>query len=371
MLTAPDNSPPSASVSHFPGGPGFEEILKHVSPEEIPASSDLLSADELEGSLGATPGYDLVAVGDIMLGGRAEEPIATFGPDYCFHAVRPILRRSAVVLGNLEGPLAPDELKQPRNHSYAVKPERAGALARAGISVVTLANNHLMDCGREGVLRTIEAVERAGVAVVGAGAAERLAHRPVVRSAGGRRLGILGYYWNRRCAAGPNLPGGAIDTPDRLEADIRGLRRLADRVIVTFHWGIPYEREPLAEDRAKARFAVDCGADLVIGHHPHWIQPFEIHRGRPIFYSVGNFAFGSGNSRAEGLLLGARFGEGDGIELEVFPLYVKNRDPRVHYQPKALRGRGAERTLRFLSGLSGPHGKELRLEEGKGRIRLR
>ncbi len=373
MPTSPgDRDPASPSVSSAGKAGGLDELLKHVSPEEIPESSDLLSPDGLDASLGAPSnlGYDLIAVGDIMLGGRAEEPIAAFGPDYPFQAVQPLLRRAPVVLGNLEGPLAPDGLKQPRNHSYAVKPERGGALSRAGINVVTLANNHLMDCGREGVLRTLEAVERAGVAAIGAGPDERSAHAPVIRTEGRLRLGFLGYYWNRRCAAGRTLPGGAIDTPDRLEADIRGLRGRVDRVVVTFHWGIPYEREPLAEDRVKARFAIDCGADLVIGHHPHCIQPFEIHRGRPIFYSVGNFAFGSGNSRAEGLLLGVRFGEGGATDVDVFALYVKNRDPRVNYQPMVLRGRGAERVLALLAGLSGRDGKALRVEAGRGRLTL-
>ena len=84
-------------------------------------------------------------------------------------------------------------------------------------------------------------------------------------------------------------------------------------------------------------------------HHPHVIGPCEIYRGRPIFYSVGNFAFGSGNSKAEGLLVGFRCEPG-WLTVEVYPLYVKNRDPRVDYQPKVLRGLSAGRALRHLAG---------------------
>lgn len=342
-----------------PTDPAFDALLKHVAPEEIPASEDLTPPRDL-----AREAYDVVVVGDIMLGGRAEDAIAAFGPDYPFDAVRPLLRRASVVLGNLEGPFAPSELKQPRQHSYAVDPARSTALARAGFHAVTLANNHLMDCGREGVRRTLDAVRGAGLSPIGAGRDEIEAHSPLVRG----RFGFLAYYWNRRCAAGRNQPGGAIDTPDRLEADIRALRNRVDRIVVTFHWGIPYEREPLPEDRRKARFAIECGADLVIGHHPHCVQPFEIYRGRPIFYSVGNFSFGSGNSKAEGLLLGARFGTS--IEVDVHPLYVKNRDPRVNYQPKALRGAAAKRWISILASISGEHGKHLREEDGRGRLRF-
>jgi hypothetical protein len=242
-------------------------------------------------------------------------------------------------------------------------------MAEAGFTLLTLANNHLLDCGREGVLETLAAVEAAGIAPIGAGRDEAAAHQPVIQPAGCGRVGVLGYYWNRRCAATSVLPGSAVSSAEALEADIARLRRCVDWLVVTLHWGIPYEREPLAEDREIARWAIDCGADLVVGHHPHVMQPFEVYRGRPIFYSLGNFAFGSGNSRAEGLLLRARFGAG-GSECEVYPVYVKNRDPRVDYQPRVLTGRAAQRALDHLRSLSGEWGEQFRIEDGVGYLRL-
>jgi hypothetical protein len=140
-------------------------------------------------------------------------------------------------------------------------------------------------------------------------------------------------------------------------------------VVVTFHWGRPYTPEPSPRARAKALFAVDCGAHAVVGHHPHIIQAFEIYRRCPIFYSIGNFAFGSGNSRAEGLMLGFRFEDARTI-VNVYPLYVKNRDPRVNYQPKLLRGDAAERMLCRLVEISTRSGTFLRIERGMGRLEL-
>jgi poly-gamma-glutamate capsule biosynthesis protein CapA/YwtB (metallophosphatase superfamily) len=137
--------------------------------------------------------------------------------------------------------------------------------------------------------------------------------------------------------------------------------------VVTFHWGVPYQPYPSGDDQARARLAIDCGADVVIGHHPHIVQPVEVYRGRAIFYSVGNFAFGSGNSRAAGLAVGVRFEERETM-IEAFALYVKNRDPRVDYQPKVLRGRGAERVLQHLAEIS-PSARDLLEIEG-ARIRL-
>jgi poly-gamma-glutamate capsule biosynthesis protein CapA/YwtB (metallophosphatase superfamily) len=345
-------------------------LLKHVTAEEIPSTGDILGGEQAEAhlaALGEAP-FDLVAVGDIMLGGRSCKTLRRNGDDYPLAAVLPLLRRSAICMGNLEGPLASGRKHQgQRSYAYRVRPDLAGALARAGINVVTLANNHLVDCGRAGVLETRDALRAAGVAAIGAGVDRAEAHVPVVLPAGRHRIGLLGYYWNRRTAATDTLAGSALDPPEALERDIGALRERVDRVVVTFHWGIPYDREPSAESRAKARLAIDLGAHAVIGHHPHVIQAFEIHRGRPIFYSVGNFAFGSGNSRAEGLAVAFRFLETCTV-VDVLPLYVKNRDPRVDYQPKLLRGDAAARLLARLAELSGADGSRL---DARGRLWLR
>jgi poly-gamma-glutamate capsule biosynthesis protein CapA/YwtB (metallophosphatase superfamily) len=315
-------------------------MLKHVAREDIPDSRDIYTAAALEAELAARPAQDfsLVAVGDIMLGGRARDVLAERGADYSFEAVRPLLRRAPLVLGNLEGPFARIAPRESRNHSYRVDPALAPALSRAGINVVTLANNHLLDCGRAGVLETLQALDEAGVAAVGAGVDERAAHRPAIRTAGDMRIGVLGYYWNSRCAARVCVPGSAMDPPEALAADIGALRGAVDRVVVTFHWGVPYE-------------------------------PFEVYRGRPIFYSVGNFAFGSGNSRAGGLAVAVRF-EAQHTLAEAYPLYVKNRDPRVHYQPKVLRGPGAERVLHHLAETSRSTDGLLKIEGGRIRLAI-
>jgi len=349
----------------------MQTLLRFVPSKEVPVSEDLFSADLLENHLATLgePPLSLIVVGDIMLGGRARHRIKEHGRDYPFGAVLPILQRAPIVLGNLEGPLAQKAQKLDRNFSYRVKPKAASSLLRAGINVVTLANNHLVDCGREGVLETLEALAVAGVAPLGAAANEQAAHEPVIREAGGLRIGLLGYYWNRRCAATAKLPGSAMGVFEELETDIRKLRSQVDRVVVTFHWGRPYKPEPSPRARAKALFAIDCGAHAVVGHHPHIVQELEIYRRCPIFYSIGNFAFGSGNSQAEGLMIGFRFEDARTV-VNVYPLYVKNRDPRVNYQPKVLRGDAAERMLRRLIQISPRGGTFLEIARGTGKLEL-
>ncbi len=330
-----------------------------------------MSCDELERSLldRAEDAFSLVAVGDVMLGGRLRRVIADHDEDYPFAGVRPLLRRAQILVGNLEGPFARVAHRQERNFSYCVHPRLARALARAGFDAMTLANNHLLDCGRVGAVETLEALEAAGVAPLGAGRNREAAHEPRIFDAGGRRIGLLAYYWNRRTAATSKLPGSAMDSREELSEDIRKLRARVDRLVTIFHWGVPYVREPSEEDREKARFAVGCGADVVIGHHPHIVQPFEIWRGRPIFYSVGNFAFGSGNSRAESVLLAMRF-EDRRTTVLVHPLYVKNRDPRVNYQPRAWKGAGLRRVLERFRASSGRDGEALRIESDRGVLEL-
>jgi poly-gamma-glutamate capsule biosynthesis protein CapA/YwtB (metallophosphatase superfamily) len=346
-------------------------FVKHVPLEDIPPSKDLFSGQELQeyiDDLDELP-LHLLVVGDIMLEGRAKKVIAEHGSRYPFEAVAPVLKRAAIILGNLEGPLAAKVRKHKRNFSYRVKPESALWLAREGFSVLTLANNHLVDCGRQGVIETIDALKAAGINPLGAGCNDNEAHVPVIRKVGSIRIGLLGYYWNKRCAATKDRPGSAMDSAEELKADIGLLRQHVDRIVVTLHWGIPYEREPLSEDRIKARFAIDCGADAVVSHHAHVVQPFEVYRNCPIFYSIGNFTFGSGNSRGEGIMVGIRFGENK-TDVDVYPLYVKNRDPRVNYQPKVLRHESGNRILCKLRDRSGDSGMLLQIESGRGRLEL-
>src|SRR5260370_22590434 len=216
---------------------GLQALLKHVSFDEIPSSVDLLSGRVLEEQLSALRELppSCIVVGEIMLGGRGKKEVVQFGPDYPFDGVLPLLRRAPIVLGNLDGPFADKARKQQRNFSYRVDVSLASSLRRAGINVVTLANNHLMDCGRPGVLETLDALSNADAFALGAGANERAAHAPVILQAGGLRIGLLGCYWNRRTAATADRPRRAMAPPQALQAHIRRLRAHADRIVVPFH----------------------------------------------------------------------------------------------------------------------------------------
>ncbi|CAN5468466.1 CapA family protein [soil metagenome] len=309
-------------------------------PREIPDDSDILTPGQIECAIDG-PGPALLIGGDVMLGSRAKRNLEAQGSDYAFRAILPLLKASKVVCVNLEGPFARVAAKQVRNHSYRVHPKHARTLRRANISLVALANNHLLDCGREGVTETLETLRDRQVSWIGGGANESQAYCPFLMEEGGLKIAVLNYYWNRRTAARKRLPGSARATEDHLRRDIPMAKANANRVVVIFHSGVPYVLEPSDEDRAFAQLAVECGADAVVCHHPHVIRPLEIYAGIPIFYSIGNLAFGSGNSKAQGMLVGLDFTQ-DQTTATIYPLYVKNRDVRVDYQPKLITGDAAE-----------------------------
>lgn len=351
----------------------IQKSIQHITRKDtnsiIPETDELMNREELETRLtiNQTGPFSLTAVGDIMLGERMNRPIRKFGPEYPFYCVYPIFRRSNIVLGNLEGPFSKNAEQQKRNFTYKIDPKNARILRRAGFNIMTLANNHLLDCGSEGVLETLSALKRHNILYIGAGKNEEEAHSPAIMLAGKYKIGLLGYYWNRRTAARGNKPGSAMDSEEYLANDIRLLRSLVDRVVVTVHWGVPYDRYPSEEDQKKAHFAIDCGADIIIGHHPHIVQPFEVYKNRPVFYSIGNFAFGSGNSKAEAILPGIDF-QDDFTGITIFPAYVKNRDKRINYQPKILSGNSALKSIKHLKEISGASGNLISLKDDTGKI---
>lgn len=332
----------------------FGRIREKFPDAIIPEDGDFLHPDDLALHLREMSApYDLAAVGDVMPGMRMRHRIRDFGEDYPFAWVKPVLSRSALVTGNLEGPFsgASDKLETTRNFSYKVNPKLASVISRGGFNAMTIANNHIQDCGRGGVIETIDVLKKFSVQTYGGGRDERTAHDPAIWDGSRTRIGLLGYYWNGRTAARGELPGSARDLPHLVARDMAALRPLVDRIVVMVHWGIPYERQPLEEDRAKAHRFIDLGADAVIGHHPHILQRIEVYKGRPIFYSVGNFAFGSGNSKAESILPCLRFSP-SGIDMDIFPIYVQNRDPRLNYQPKVIGGFSGTETIDRLLSLS-------------------
>jgi poly-gamma-glutamate capsule biosynthesis protein CapA/YwtB (metallophosphatase superfamily) len=243
-------------------------------------------------------------------------------PDSCFAAAAATLREAELVFGQLETSFASHGTRMPQaRHAVMAKPECAAAIARAGFDVLSFAGNHCLDWGNDAFFETLRHLEDAGIAVVGVGKDIVAARQPVIRElADGTRVAFLAYssilpqaYWaeERRPGCAPlrahtlyeQIEHDQPGTParihtwaheadlDAMRSDIRAARAKADVVLVSHHWGIHFVRAVIADyQREVAREAIAAGADAILGHHAHILKGIELIDGKPVFYSLCNFA---------------------------------------------------------------------------------
>lgn len=341
-------------------------------------------------------------VGDIMLNTRLA--MLRGDDDDGFAAALDDLQRSPLTIGNLEMPLSRRGYRVPKHSNLRSPPEIAGDVRAMGIDAVTLANNHMMDYGPEALRDTLAACDAAGLARCGAGVDLNTALAPAWLTVGGTRLGLLSVACTLpvESDAGPGKPGIAplrvgfsfevdanllVEQPgtmpvvhswtsqDDREAVcqcVRAMRTEADIVIVAVHWGVPsYWLSPyqglLAEyQQPLAHALIEAGADVVCGHHSHSLHPVEVHQGKPIFYSLGNFLF-----------------EGPRAFMEPESMIVSltlDRQPSIVLTPLLLDERGVPRhvvaaeaalVLEKVGRLSAPYGTELVMRDDCAHVVLK
>ena len=315
----------------------------------------------------------VVAVGDIMLGGTATPELARMGYDYPFEHVSTVLRRGNVVFGNLEGPLTRRGTAAGKQYVFRSPPQLvAPALARAGFSVLSLANNHSMDYGLEGLRDTVQALMQAGIRHAGAGDDLTAARQPAIIETNGARVAVLAYsltfpeeFW-----AGPDRPGTAFGHENQVRADVAAARQRADIVLVSFHWGREGTVEPRDYQITLGRAAIDAGAAAVVGHHPHLLQGIGRYRDGVILYSLGNFVFGSYSPDAvRSAIAELRFRNGRVREVKLYPINVLNTE--VVFQPTLLKDQAADEVVAQLQRLSQPLGTVVENRAGVAVITLR
>ena len=242
----------------------------------------------------------LVAVGDIMMhtpvSQSAHQPDDSYDFRPHFQYVRPIFQNADLVLGNLETPLAGGPLSG--YPAFNGPDDLIDSLKWAGFSALTLANNHSLDKGWKGLQRTAELVRDRDIMYVGAYLSAEDRARPRIFSAGGLKVGLLGYTYGVN--GGWEYPGGEswrLNFVDEeiMRADLAALKAAgADFMVVNVHFGDEYQRKPNRRQLALTQSLFEAGADLIIGHHPHVIQPGVLrHRGadgdQAAVFSLGNF----------------------------------------------------------------------------------
>lgn len=306
------------------------------------------------------------AVGDIMLAGSSEKTCRKLGYDYPFVATTATLRRGDIVIGNLEAPVAVSgEEFTAKRFRFKLNPQAVPALKSAGFTHLTLANNHILDFGKEGLRQTLQTLQRHGLGFTGAGPDLAAARKTWITEVKGVKIAFLAYslVYPEEFFAGNDSAGTAPGYTSLFISDITAAKKAADYVIVSFHWGEEGLSSPKPYQKTAGHLAIDAGADIVLGHHPHVLQGIEYYRNGVIFYSLGNFAFGSMSRQADRSVI-ARLTLDNGIkEVEIIPLNVLNSE--VFFQPRILTGPRSAAVARHLSRLSSEMGTVISTTGGR------
>ena len=324
-----------------------------------PLTASLLAPEESAPAYDPATAWTLVAGGDILLdrgvalaikakdvdfpfdGGTVDitgtcKDCSPFGWDLPYidrtgngGAMRDLVKGADLAIANFENP-APDAFRfHGSGTSFTANPAYIEGLKNAGIDWVSLANNHIGDAGRAGMLQTIRNVRDHGIAYAGLGKNDKAAHKAAILDVRGVKVGLLGYDAIARAyASGPTTPGSARLTAKALKRDIRTARKAGAQVVIVMpHWGVEYRASPFAGQQKLARTAIDAGADMVIGNHAHWAGALEIHDDKPIWYALGNFVFDQTWSipTMEGITLELTFNGTDLVQAKMRPHLILDR----------------------------------------------
>lgn len=279
-------------------------------------------------------------VGDIMMGRYVEEVTDSHGFDYLFRYMKPYFNASDYVSGNYEHPALAKDVSKYEEADTAIRLNSYGngveAVKDAGFSVMTLANNHMMDFEEQGLVDTIDQFENADMDYVGVGsnitkAKENINYQDVK----GVRVATLGFtdVYGKNAVAKNNQAGLLNSNPDLLFEMIGNAKDAkkgnADLVVVNMHWGQEYATSATGRQTELAKAVIDAGADIIIGHHPHVVQSFDMYKDGIIFYSLGNFIFDQGWTRTkDSAMVQYHLNENGQATIDVVPLLIKEATPR-------------------------------------------
>lgn len=249
---------------------------------------------------GPAPPLRVMFGGDAMLGRIVREKIERFGPDYPLGAITPLLRQADLAIVNLECAITACTRQwpgEPKAFYFGAPPAAIESLVGAGIKLVSLANNHTLDFGVQGLLDTVQALDAHGIAHAGAGADLAAAGAPAMLDCKGVRFGMAAFCDHQEdFAAAAGRPGIAWldldDEPGALAAFERALAPLRDGAvdwpILALHWGPNMVWRPSARFQRLAHGAIDMGWKILFGHSAHVFHGIELRRGCPILYAAGD-----------------------------------------------------------------------------------
>ena len=275
---------------------------------------------------------NIIFTGDILLDRGVRRVINHHGVDHLFSdGIDSVFRSAQIVVGNLECPATKIESPVFKQYIFRSEPEWLDTLRQHGITHLNLANNHSIDQGREGLLDTKQNIEEAGMVPIGAGASMQEAAGPVLLASSPRKVWLVpslrlalenySYLTDKPCVSQEPM--------DSLMQRVFQLRKADSTavIIVSLHWGGEHTLKPVPRQRMEAHQLILAGADALICHHTHTLQTIETFRGKPIYYSIGNFIFDPTHPiNAEACIVRLKI-TSDTINTETLPVQIRHCVP--------------------------------------------
>ena len=275
---------------------------------------------------------NIIFTGDILLDRGVRRVINHHGVDHLFSdGIDSVFRSAQIVVGNLECPATKIESPVFKQYIFRSEPEWLDTLRQHGITHLNLANNHSIDQGREGLLDTKQNIEEAGMVPIGAGASMQEAAGPVLLASSPRKVWLVpslrlalenySYLTDKPCVSQEPI--------DSLMQRVFQLRKADSTavIIVSLHWGGEHTSKPVPRQRMEAHQLILAGADALICHHTHTLQTIETFRGKPIYYSIGNFIFDPTHPiNAEACIVRLKI-TSDTINTETLPVQIRHCVP--------------------------------------------
>jgi poly-gamma-glutamate synthesis protein (capsule biosynthesis protein) len=270
------------------------------------------------------PEATLFFAGDVMLSRNVSSKIEEVKDvSLPFRKMADTIKAADIAFANLESPFSDKGARVTEGLVFKTEPGYINGLVESGLDVLSTANNHALDQGKYGIDYTLNLLKQNNLNAVGTGTD---CHKGKVVEKNGIRVGFLAYSY-----AGFNDGGNRktelvcdLKDPKSITEDVASLKISADIVVVSMHGGIEYVRLPNETQIAAAHSAIDGGADLVIGHHPHWVQNAEKYKDKWIFYSLGNFVFDQMWSKEtrEGLALSVKASKKSITNIDLIPVII-------------------------------------------------
>lgn len=318
---------------------GFS-LTKSRVVEINPATAQISQTIQDPSELNKNRTVTLIFSGDIMLNRRVDLMMKTRN-DYRFPFLKiaPELKKADVLFGNLEGPISDKGEKVGSIYSFRADPRVIEGLTFVGFDVLSLANNHTLDYGRVALEDTFLRLKEAKIDYAGAGLNDQEASGPVIKEIKGFKIAFLAYTnsgspnW-QATKKSSGLAWADWNNLEKIKQDIKKAKSETDVLIVSLHAGEEYIQGPNQFQIAFAKAAIDSGADIVIGHHPHVVQKNEEYKNGYIFYSLGNFVFDQTFSEKtmEGQIV--KVSIENGKIKEALPINIKINDS---FQPEIIK----------------------------------